>query len=109
MELLLGNYNCKKMKMSPSESANIEYNQFYNDTTARLDACPVEWWCTHRTKYPKLSLLADKYICVPACTIFPGKMSNDTQNSFCIKRAAFTSDHSFLDKVLFLHINQSSL
>ena len=109
MELLLGNYNCKKMKMSPSESANIEYNQFYNDTTARLDACPVEWWSTHRTKYPKLSLLADKYICVPACTIFPGKMSNDTQNSFCIKRAAFTSDHSFLDKVLFLHINQSSL
>lgn len=109
MELLLGNYSCKKAKVNPSENAHMEYNQFYNDTTAPLDSCPVQWWTTHRTKYSKLSKLADKYICVPACATFPGKISTDSQNNFYVKRSSLTGDHNFLDKVLFLHINQAAV
>ncbi|KAL0281371.1 UNVERIFIED_CONTAM: hypothetical protein PYX00_002376 [Menopon gallinae] len=109
MELLLGNYSFKKVKVDPSENASIEYNQFYNDAAAPLDSCPIQWWTTNRSKYSNLALLADKYICMPACATFPGKISVDTQNSFYVKRSSFTTDHNLLDKVLFLHANQSPL
>lgn len=109
MELLLGNYSFKKVKVDPSENASIEYNQFYNDAAAPLDSCPIQWWTSNRSKYSNLALLADKYICMPACATFPGKISVDTQNSFYVKRSSFTTDHNLLDKVLFLHANQSPL
>lgn len=107
MELLLGNYSkIQKVKVDPSENASIEYNQFCSDAIPPLDSCPVQWWANNRRKYSNLALLADKYICVPACAVLPGKISAETQNSFNIKRSSFTTDPNLLDKVLFLHVNQ---
>lgn len=74
----------------------------YHVVCVENDADPLKWWKEHEVAYPALSLLAKKYLCVPA-TSSTGRLFSGTGNGVACHRASLKPDT--VDTLVFLAQN----
>ena len=55
----------------PQEAANKEIQQYLtlDVTPTETPIDPVKWWKTYSVQLPFLSLIARKYLCIPATSV----------------------------------------
>ena len=64
---------------------------------------PFAWWRDHKNKYPTLSFLAKKYLCVAATSTPSERLFSDAGNTMTAKR---TKLNPFLfERIVFLKKN----
>ena len=67
--------------------------------------CPLEWWKTNKGRFPILSSLAKKYLCIPATSTSSERLFSDVGNIMTIKRTQLLP--STFEHLLFLKRNWS--
>ncbi|KAK7898521.1 hypothetical protein WMY93_019374 [Mugilogobius chulae] len=64
---------------------------------------PLEWWKIHEVNFPKVSQLAQKYLCIPATSAPSERVFSTGGNIVTCQRAALKPDK--VDKLIFLAKN----
>ena len=106
MALLLGNVCEVKGSVGVNEKAKLELEQFKSETSAPLDACPLQWWQHGALKCPNLVQLARRYLSLPAA-VMPGyRIPLPQALTFFERRAILPPDQA--DTILFLNSNYNS-
>ena len=74
-------------------------------STANVDSemDPLEWWKVHEVNFPKVSQLAQKYLCIPATSSPSERVFSTGGNIVTCQRAALKPDK--VDKLIFLAKN----
>lgn len=106
MEMLLGGFCAKEIKMPADEKADLELVQYQSENTAELNSCPLQWWSRVSIKCPNLGKLAQRYNCVPACCTPPFRLAAPVQILYSTKRSTLPTH--LVDKLLFLNGNFST-
>ncbi|XP_060776792.1 E3 SUMO-protein ligase ZBED1-like [Neoarius graeffei] len=52
--------------LTDQQAVEAELNSYLQAPNADSETNPLEWWKTHCTAYPRVSLLAKRYLCIPA-------------------------------------------
>lgn len=103
MALLLGNVCDIKGSVGVTEKAQVELDQFKSETSAPLDACPLQWWKNASVKCPRLIYLARRYLSLPAA-VMPGyRIPIPQAVTFHERRKNLPPE--LVDTQLFLHAN----
>jgi hypothetical protein len=86
---------------------NIEKSDEVSDYLAipqiQFNGCPLEWWKMNERKFPILSNLAKKYLCIPATSTPSERLFSDAGNIMTIKRTQLLP--STFEHLLFLKRN----
>ena len=56
-------------KRSSSSEAIVETDRYFKEKNVERTAYSLDWWKSHHHQYRKLSILAKKYLCVPATSV----------------------------------------
>lgn len=82
-----------------------EMQTYMRETPLSADCNPLLWWKdTGCTRYPQLSELACKYLCVPGTSVRSERLVSSAGNIVNKKRAALDPDQ--VDRLVFLANNQ---
>lgn len=46
-------------------SQQNELDRYLKENTINKNACPLAWWMENSLRYPKISKLSKKYLCIP--------------------------------------------
>ena len=65
---------------------------------------PLLWWKTNEHKYPLLSAVGKKYLCVPATSVPSERVFSTAGDIVTAQRSALKSKH--VDKLIFLKKNK---
>lgn len=71
------------------------------------NANPWQWWNNHKSEFPILSLLARRYLCIPATSVPCERLFSDAGNLITSKRTRLGS--KIIGKMLFLKRNDEYL
>ncbi len=72
-----------------------------------VQADPCDWFRVHHAEWPIISLMAEKFLAVPASSAPCERLFSDAGNLFTTKRARITDEHA--EQQLFLHENWTLL
>lgn len=103
MALLLGNVCDVKGSLGVNEKAKLELEQFKSETSAPLDACPLQWWQHGTMKCPRLVYLARRYLSLPAAVVPGYRIPVPQAVSFHERRRILPPD--LADTLIFLNSN----
>ena len=82
-----------------SELANYKVEE-----TMPLNSNPLLWWKAKELKYPILSKLAKRYLCVPATSVTTQRVFSSAGDLVSAQRSCLHSEH--VDELIFLTKNQ---
>jgi hypothetical protein len=68
-----------------------------------LTVDPLQWFAVHAAEWPIISLMAEKFLAVPASSAPCERLFSDAGLLFTTKRARLTDEHA--EQQLFLHEN----
>ena len=77
-----------------------EYVLYENDREAYRNENPLDWWRLNRIKYPKMSQMAYKYLCITVTSVPSEQMFSTSGHLTCDKRSRLTPENANL--LLFL-------
>lgn len=80
-----------------------EYVMYENEKEIPRNQNPLEWWAMNRRKYPRLSQLAYRYLCIPATSVPSERMFSASGHITCDRRSRLTPDNA--NVLLFLNKN----
>ena len=63
-----------------------ELEAYFNASQIDWDANPFEWWNIYKSKFPILSKLAQKYLCISATSTVSERLFSDAGNTMTVKR-----------------------
>lgn len=89
--------------LTSSNEDNSELFNYENEREINRNENPLEWWCANRKKYPILSQLAFKYLCITATSAPSERMFSTTGQLTSDRRSRLMPDN--VDILLFLHKN----
>lgn len=89
--------------LTSSNDDNSELFMYQNEREINRNGNPLEWWCSNRKKYPILSQLAFKYLCITATSSPSERMFSATGQLTSDRRSRLTPDN--VDILLFLQKN----
>ena len=81
------------------ESNSDEYSEFIKETIRIPN--PLNWWELSETRYPKLAILAKRYLCIPATSIPSERVFSVAGQTVSKLRASLDKDT--VNEILFLH------
>jgi len=64
---------------------------------------PLDWWKFHEHKFPKIAVIARRYLCIPATEVPSERSFSAAGNTVTKRRAALDPDK--VDELLFIHKN----
>lgn len=88
--------------ISPVEQAEKELQSYLSEPPST--ELPLKWWKENELKYPKLSVVAKKYLAIPASSVSSERVFSLTGNIINKKRSRLRSDN--VDMMVFLNKNQ---
>jgi hypothetical protein len=89
---------------SQPNTARQEVQRYlYEVTQADKNVCPLHWWATHETIFPRLAILAKKYLCCPATSTSSERVFSLGGDIIDDKRSRL--DPELVDILIFLHAN----
>ncbi|XP_034239310.1 zinc finger BED domain-containing protein 1-like isoform X2 [Thrips palmi] len=103
MALLLGGVCETKGSVGLNDKAKLELDQFKSETSAPLDACPLQWWSHGSVKCPNLVHLARRYLTLPAAVMPAHRIPLPQALIFHERRKILAPDEA--DTLLFLNTN----
>lgn len=80
-----------------------ELDNYAQEQAIKKYNCPLTWWQTHQDTYPKLSLLARKYLSIPATSTPSERIFSTAGNIVSAKRNCL--DPKNVNKLIFLNFN----
>ena len=83
-----------------------EYVMYENEREAHRNENPLEWWRLNRIKYPKMSQMAYKYLCITATSVPSERMFSASGHLTCDKRSRLTPENANLLLFLKKQLNQ---
>uniref|UniRef100_A0A1A8RVY3 HAT C-terminal dimerisation domain-containing protein n=1 Tax=Nothobranchius rachovii TaxID=451742 RepID=A0A1A8RVY3_9TELE len=90
--------------LHPDEAIALELQAYLQAATLDTEEDPLEWWNPSQKLFPMLSLLAKKYLCIPAASASSEWVFSTVGNIVTCLRASLKPDHvnrlSFLAKNL---------
>nr|XP_054595994.1 uncharacterized protein LOC129163070 isoform X2 [Nothobranchius furzeri] len=89
--------------LHPDEAIALEPQAYLQAVTLDTEEDPLEWWKQSPKLFPKLSLLAKKYLCIPATSASSEGVFSTGGNIVTCLRASLTPDH--VNRLVFLAKN----
>ena len=74
---------------------------------ARENKNPLDWWRAKQEIFPILSIIARKYLVIPATSVASKRLFSDAENHIIAKRNLL--DPSLLGRILFLKRNMQTM
>ena len=90
-----GNHSSDYVRIEPADKVKMEFQRYLSDVvTDQFDANgnldPLQWWKLNATRYPCVSVLARKYLAIPATSVpserafsLTGHLVNEKEQLFC--------------------------
>jgi len=96
----------KKWKTA-EDQAKEEISRYKEDAPLPLGVVnPLDWWKGNQSKYPFLSHMAKKYLCIPGTSVPSERVFSTAGDIITAQRSALTPEH--VDQILFLNKNLKS-
>lgn len=88
-----------------ANDARSEINLFHSQSKIKITDCPLTWWKGRSgvPVLPNLSIVARKYLCLPATSVLSERIFSDGRNIMGHKRHRLTDEHS--EQLIFLSMN----
>ena len=90
-------------KCSSSSEAIVETDRYFKEKNVERTAYSLDWWKSHHHQYRKLSILAKKYLCVPATSVPSERLFSKAGVLVSAKRNRLKP--KYVDMMLFLNKN----
>ena len=87
----------------PLALVEAEVQQYKSCPPVALDVHPLQWWKDQALKFPILSRVAKKYLCIPATSVPSERVFSAAGNIISSQRSRLKPKH--LDKLIFLKKN----
>jgi hypothetical protein len=91
----------------PTSSMEDEITSYLLMPIARENKNPLDWWRAKREIFPILSLIAQKYLGIPATSVASERLFSDAGNHITSKRNSL--DPGLLGKMIFLKRNMQTM
>lgn len=85
------------------EAIEAEMKAYLSTPNADSEMDPLEWWKVHEVNFPRVSKLAQKYLCIPATSSPSERVFSTGGNIVTCQRATLKPDK--VDKLIFLSKN----
>ena len=82
-----------------------EVQRYIQEQDLDKNRCPLKWWEANEKKYPKLSNLARKFLCIPATSTPSERVFSTAGNIVRAKRSCLSSEN--IDILVFLYENKN--
>ncbi|KAL2082256.1 hypothetical protein ACEWY4_022074 [Coilia grayii] len=92
----------KKLKTAEDQVME-EITKYKEEAPLALGVNPLEWWKEHEGRYPFLSKVAKKHLCIPGTSVPSERVFSTAGDIITAKRSAIAPEH--LDQLLFLNKN----
>lgn len=56
-------------EQTPNDSLSAEFDKYFREPPVPLSHDPLNWWKENCHRYPHVSALANKYLCLPATSV----------------------------------------
>ncbi|XP_057183139.1 E3 SUMO-protein ligase ZBED1-like [Triplophysa rosa] len=89
--------------LTEQQAVEAELNSYLQAPYADSETNPIAWWKINSTTYPRLSLLAKRYLCIPATSSPSERAFSTGGNIVSCNRAALKPDA--VDRLVFLAKN----
>jgi len=100
MQLLLGDDYTEN---SSSLALQSELENYFGEPSIPLNRDPLSWWKENRHRYPRLSVLVEQYMCVPATSVPAERVFSAAGLVVNRLRSRLSPEH--VDMLLFLRKN----
>lgn len=90
----------------PDEEAEMETSEiklYMSEPAISKSSNILKWWKSSEARFPSLSKLAKKYLCIPATSTPSERVFSSAGNVVSAKRNCLLTEH--VDKLVFLHQN----
>lgn len=91
----------------PEENIEVAFNEiesYGKEETIQKDSCPLEWWKQNSFRYPVLSKIAIRYLCIPATSTASERVFSAAGNIVSAKRSCLKPEN--VNKLVFLTQNK---
>ena len=89
-DVVQGSTEDQQLTITPFQKASIEINRYNGEVVTELN--PLCWWKENLHKYPLLSRLARKYLCIPATSVPTERAFSSAGNIVNAKRSCLQPD-----------------
>ena len=91
--------------LSAKQAIDLEVNSYLNTfpLVRPHQENPLEWWQMNQQSFPKLAVLAKKYLSCPPSSVESGRLFSLGGNIFTARRNRLSHDHG--EKLMFLNFN----
>ena len=96
-----------QIKETISSTVEDEITIYFLMPIARENKNPLDWWKAKQEIFPILSIIARKYLSIPATSVASERLFSDAGNHVTAKRNSL--DTNLLAKMLFLKRNMQTM
>lgn len=97
------NYASHKSQIQESTSSSHELRQYFDEDPINRHSDPLAWWSKREILYPRLSLIAKKYLSMCATSVPSERVFSTAGELVSKKRNRLSSEN--IEKILFLNGN----
>ncbi|CAB5349091.1 unnamed protein product [Rhizophagus irregularis] len=94
-------------KSTASSTIADEITTYFLLPVARENKNPLNWWKTKKENFPILSIIAQKYLGIPATSVASERLFSDAGNHITAKRSLL--DPGLVGKMVFLKCNMQTM
>lgn len=88
---------------SHQDICEAEISQYKKEPPINASENPLTWWSHHSDRYPSLSTMAKKYLCIPATSVPAERVFSTAGDVVTAQRSQLKSEH--VDRLIFLKKN----
>ena len=89
-DVVQGSTEDQHLTITPFQKASLEISRYNGEATTELN--PLSWWKENLHRYPILSRLARKYLCIPATSVPTERAFSSAGNIVSAKRSCLQPD-----------------
>lgn len=88
---------------SEQDICEAEVSQYRKEPPINPEGNPLIWWSQHCHRYPSLSVIAKKYLCIPATSVPSERVFSTAGDVVTAQRSPLKSE--YVDRLIFLKKN----
>lgn len=85
------------------DNLTTEITQYLNENIIPRSLNPLQWWRENSARYPKVSLAAKRFLCIPATQVASEQLFSKTGNIVSARRECLSPEH--VEQLVFVKSN----